>query len=59
MLDLPRDLIDWVNSDTLIIGYLYDIDLLPEQINTKEQLCALRGFQYGWLANEDKQAKEG
>ena len=50
-MDCPKDLIEWVSSDSDIIWYLYDCDLLPEQIHTKEQVCALRGFQFGWKCN--------
>ncbi len=51
-MDCPKDLIEWVNSDPKIIYYLYDINLLPEVIKTKEQVCVLRGFMFGWIAKE-------
>jgi len=44
----PKDLVEWVNSDPMLLFYLYDCDLLPEQIHTKKEVCALRGFQFGW-----------
>lgn len=56
--DCPRDLTNWVNSDRDIIWYLYDVNLLPEQIRTIKQVCTLRGFQFGWkchiLASKNK-----
>ena len=46
--DCPKDLIEWANSDNALIWYLYDVDLLPEQIHTIKQVWALRGFKFGW-----------
>lgn len=51
-MECPKDLAEWANSDPKILFVLYDIDLLPEQIHTKEQVCALRGFQFGWAGYE-------
>lgn len=48
----PKDLYEWILKNEQVLGYLYDIDLLPEQIHTKNQVCALRGFYYGWKAKE-------
>lgn len=47
-MDCPKDLIDWVNSDPMIVWYLWDADLLPEQVHNIKQVCALRGFKFGW-----------
>lgn len=47
----PKDLIDWVQKEKLD-SILYDIELLPEQISSAHGVCALRGFQYGWMARE-------
>lgn len=46
----PDDLLKWILKNEIVLGYLYDVDLLPEQIYTKKQVCALRGFYYGWNA---------
>jgi hypothetical protein len=43
----PEDLRQWV-SDEKMDWILYDVDLLPEQIDSKEKVCALRGFKLGW-----------
>lgn len=47
----PKDLIDWVQKEKLD-SVLYDIELLPEQITNCYKVCALRGFQYGWMSRE-------
>jgi hypothetical protein len=46
----PKDLLEWSNSDSAIQWFLYDANLLPEQIDTEKKVCALRGFQFGWEA---------
>lgn len=38
----PDDLRDAVNNDDTFQWIVYDMDLLPEQISTLEQVCALR-----------------
>jgi len=50
----PKDLAEWANSDVAIQWFLYDANLLPEQIDTLEKVCALRGFQYGWKAADKR-----
>ena len=47
----PKDLIDWVQKEKLD-SVLYDLELLPEQISSAHGVCALRGFQHGWMARE-------
>ena len=48
----PKDLIEWVQKEKLD-SVLYDLELLPEQIGSAHGVCALRGFQYGWMAREE------
>jgi hypothetical protein len=51
-MDCPKDLAEWVNENPAVMWFVYDVDLMPEQIRTKEEVCALRGFYYGWKACE-------
>lgn len=44
----PLDLNKRVQDDLELQWFLYDLDLLPEQITTGREVCALRGFIYGW-----------
>jgi len=47
----PKDLVEWVQKEKLD-SVLYDLELLPEQIGSADKVCALRGFQHGWIARE-------
>ena len=47
----PKDLIEWVQKEKLD-SILYDLELLPEQIDSADKVCALRGFRYGWIARD-------
>lgn len=48
LMDCPKDLSEWVNSDSAAMWYVYDVNLMPEQIRTKNEVCGLRGFKFGW-----------
>lgn len=48
LMHCPKDLSEWVNSDSAAMWYVYDVNLMPEQIKTKNQACGLRGFKFGW-----------
>lgn len=54
----PKDLSQWVNENPKAMWFIYDLDLMPEQIHTKEEVCALRGFKKGWEARGLKEAAE-
>lgn len=58
-MEIPEDLITWANSHSDIQWYLYNVNLLPEQINTEKQLCALRGFQFGWESHKKAEENKG
>lgn len=47
-LKIPKDLIEFANSSFTITNLLYDLNLLPEQIDTKEGICSLRGIKIGF-----------
>ena len=51
-MNCPKDLCEWVTANPKAMWFVYDLNLMPEQITTKEEVCALRGFQYGWVARE-------
>lgn len=40
--ECPKDLRDAVNNDGTFQWIVYDMNLMPEQIETREQVCALR-----------------
>lgn len=49
---VAKDLSQWVNETDGAVFFLYDLGLLPEEIRTRPQAAALRGFQAGWKAKE-------
>jgi hypothetical protein len=54
----PADLSEWVNANPKAMWFVYDINLMPEQITNRGEVCALRGFKYGWEARGLKEAAE-
>lgn len=52
LMKCPDDLCKWVNENSSAQWFLYDLNLMPEQITTAKEVCALRGFQKGWQAHE-------
>lgn len=53
-MECPSDLSARVATDEDLQWFLYDLDLLPEQIHTGRQVSALRGFVLGWDARGAK-----
>jgi hypothetical protein len=54
----PKDLADWAYSDKEVLSFLYDINLLPEQITDTVDALILRGFQVGWTQAMSLKNKE-
>ncbi len=51
-MECPIDLSSRVATDMDLQWVLYDLDLLPEQLHTGRQVCALRGFILGYDAGK-------
>lgn len=54
----PADLSEWVNANPKAMWFVYDLNLMPEQITNRGEVCALRGFKKGWEARGLKEAAE-
>lgn len=54
----PDDLSEWVNDNHDAMWFVYDLNLMPEQITNRGEVCALRGFRCGWEARGRKEEAE-
>jgi hypothetical protein len=57
-MDCPEDLSEWVNNNPKAMWFVYDLNLMPEQITNRGEVCALRGFKKGWEARGLKEAAQ-
>jgi hypothetical protein len=48
--EVPQDTKDWIKNTDGAEWFLYDLNLLPECIRTREQLNGLMCFIVGWKA---------
>jgi hypothetical protein len=57
-MEIDKAMLDAINSQPVLLSALYDMNLLPEQIETKEQLSAMTyfasGFTLGIALNEGR-----
>lgn len=50
LMKCPDDLCKAVNENDEFMWIVYDMNLMPEQITTKEQVCGLRGAWMMYVA---------